>query len=194
LEGHKNWEIIDICIYQGRGEELSLFAITNSNFLLRWDCNGFVAQIKDQKNFDFSLYAIASNSKYVVVGGSNGTLHLYNPKSLHLLNVLPPPKLFNFGDELISSSSSSFSSFLGKSRYYPDVLCVCFTNNKNGDIRVLYSDKTMMFWEMKETMTGGGGTKSAMISYSLKKSYSAHSSCVYSIDVFPGLVESYYNR
>jgi WD40 repeat protein len=184
---HRNSEIIDLAFYpNNKNSDVNssssfLFVITNKGILIHLDVSTFRMERWQQFPADIFLYSLSVNSNYIAVGCSNGVVRFFNPQTLNNITTLPQPVPFGVNDlkkyVLGRCSEQNYS--------YPTAQCIRLTSNTNGNITVLYGDRSLFVWDATETPSVGNAL--AVVSYSLRKVIFAHSSCIYAIESFPSI-------
>ncbi|XP_053452112.1 mitogen-activated protein kinase-binding protein 1 isoform X3 [Nycticebus coucang] len=165
----------------GRGKKAdSTFCITSSGLLCEFSDRRLLDKWVELRNTDsFTTtvaHCISVSQDYIFCGCADGTVRLFNPSNLHFLSTLPRPHAL--GTDIASiTEASCFFSGVANARY-PDTIALTF-DPTNQWLSCVYNDHSIYVWDVRDPKKVG-------------KVYSAlyHSSCVWSIEVYPEVKDS----
>ncbi|KAG8449439.1 hypothetical protein GDO86_016189 [Hymenochirus boettgeri] len=159
----------------GKGKKSSsTFCITSS---------GLLCEFNDQRLLDKWVElrttvanCILVNQDYIFCGCADGTVRIFNPNNLHFLSTMPKPHSLGVDIATVTEASRLFSS--AADAKYPDTIAMTF-DHTNQWLSCVYNDHSLYVWDVKDLKKVG-------------KVYSAlyHSSCVWSIEVYPEVKDS----
>ncbi|KAJ6667309.1 hypothetical protein lerEdw1_017287 [Lerista edwardsae] len=164
----------------GRGKKAdSTFCITSSGLLCEFNEKRLLDKWVELRNTDSFTTTVANcisvTHDYIFCGCADGTVRIFNPSNLHFVTTLPKPHFLGTDIASVTEASRLFSHV--PDAKYPDTIALTFDPN-NQWLSCVYNDHSLYVWDVKDPKKVG-------------KVYSAlyHSSCVWSIEVYPEVKE-----
>ncbi|XP_053553799.1 mitogen-activated protein kinase-binding protein 1 isoform X2 [Bombina bombina] len=159
----------------GKGKKSSsTFCITSSGLLCEFNDRRLLDKWVELRTTMASCILV--NQDYIFCGCADGTVRIFNPNNLHFLSTMPKPHRLGVDIATVTEASRLFSS--AADAKYPDTIGMTF-DSANQWLSCVYNDHSLYVWDIKDLKKVG-------------KVYSAlyHSSCVWSVEVYPEVKES----
>ncbi|KAI8370435.1 WD40-repeat-containing domain protein [Radiomyces spectabilis] len=139
--------------------------------------NGILCMFKEGRVIDKwvdlqvkSAYSISVTSTYIVCACAEGIIRLFEPLTLKYCGMLPKPHPLGVDISAISSPDMIRSD---KTTHYPDAFAVAL-DERTGKITVVYSDRSLYVWDVKELKKIGK-----------YRSFISHSDCIWGVEPCP---------
>ncbi|XP_054826893.1 mitogen-activated protein kinase-binding protein 1 isoform X2 [Eublepharis macularius] len=159
----------------GRGKKAdSTFCITSSGLLCEFNEKRLLDKWVELRTTVANCISVSHD--YIFCGCADGTVRIFNPSNLHFVTTLPKPHFLGTDIASVTEASRLFSNLTDVK--YPDTIALTFDPN-NQWLSCVYNDHSLYVWDVKDPKKVG-------------KVYSAlyHSSCVWSIEVYPEVKDS----
>ncbi|XP_053330656.1 mitogen-activated protein kinase-binding protein 1 isoform X2 [Spea bombifrons] len=152
----------------------STFCITSSGLLCEFNDRRLLDKWVELRTTVANCILV--NQDYIFCGCADGTVRIFNPNNLHFLSTMPKPHRLGMDIATVTEASRLFSS--SADAKYPDTVAMTFDHNSQW-LSCVYNDHSLYVWDVKDLKKVG-------------KVYSAlyHSSCVWSIEVYPEVKDS----
>ncbi|XP_074536120.1 WD repeat-containing protein 62 isoform X2 [Halichoeres trimaculatus] len=173
LGEHKNSVFSGVAC--GRGlMASSTYCITSSGLLCLFNSSRQLEAWVNLKTSSASCLAVSED--FIFCGCADGVVRVFSPCSLQYVSTLQRPH--RLGVELIQSVEQGSCSPASPGAQYPDTLALTFDPAAK-HLTCVYNDHSVYVWDVSDVR-------------SVRKLYSAlyHSSCVWSVQVYPELSES----
>ncbi|XP_029453310.1 mitogen-activated protein kinase-binding protein 1 [Rhinatrema bivittatum] len=162
----------------GRGKKSdSTFCITSSGLLCEFNDKRLLDKWVELRTAVANCIFV--NQDYIFCGCADGIVRVFNPANLHFLSTIPKPHHLGMDIATVTEASRLFSSLTDAK--YPDTIAMTY-DPTNQWLSCVYNDHSLYVWDIKDPKKVG-------------KVYSAlyHSSCVWSIEVYPEVKDSNYS-
>ncbi|XP_075783309.1 mitogen-activated protein kinase-binding protein 1 isoform X4 [Pelodiscus sinensis] len=159
----------------GRGKKAdSTFCITSSGLLCEFNEKRLLDKWVELRTTVANCISV--NHDYIFCGCADGTVRIFNPLNLHFVTTLPKPHFLGMDIASVTEASRLFSGVADAK--YPDTIALTF-DPTNQWLSCVYNDHSLYVWDVKDPKKVG-------------KVYSAlyHSSCVWSVEVYPEVKDS----
>ncbi|XP_046551815.1 LOW QUALITY PROTEIN: mitogen-activated protein kinase-binding protein 1-like [Haliotis rubra] len=159
----------------GRGQMAgSTFCITQSGLLCEFNAKRLLVKWVELRTK--CATSISGGEDHIFIGCADGIVRVFSAKSLHFLTSLPHPHYL--GVDVSSATSQSQMKFPKEDAKYPDTIAVAFDDDHK-KVTCVYNDHSLYQWDVHDIKKVG-------------KAYSVlyHSSCVWSLEVYPMLEEN----
>ncbi|XP_075050712.1 mitogen-activated protein kinase-binding protein 1-like isoform X2 [Mixophyes fleayi] len=159
----------------GKGKKASsTFCITSSGLLCEFNDRRLLDKWVELRTTIASCIIV--NQDYIFCGCADGTVRVFNQSNLHFLSTMPKPHSLGVDIATVTEASRLFSS--AADAKYPDTVGMTF-DPTNQWLSCVYNDHSLYVWDIKDMKKVG-------------KVYSAlyHSSCVWSVEVYPEMKDS----
>ncbi|KAM4663130.1 mitogen-activated protein kinase-binding protein 1 [Discoglossus pictus] len=159
----------------GKGKKSSsTFCITSSGLLCEFNDRRLLDKWVELRTTVASCILV--NQDYIFCGCADGTVRIFNPNNLHFLSTMPKPHRLGVDIATVTEASRLFSN--PADAKYPDTIGMTFDPASQW-LSCVYNDHSLYVWDIKDLKKVG-------------KVYSAlyHSSCVWSIEVYPEVKDS----
>ncbi|XP_030071349.1 mitogen-activated protein kinase-binding protein 1 isoform X2 [Microcaecilia unicolor] len=162
----------------GRGKKSdSTFCITSSGLLCEFNDKRLLDKWVELRTAVANCIFV--NQDYIFCGCADGIVRIFNPANLHFLSTMPKPHHLGMDIATVTEASRLFSSLTDAK--YPDTIAMTY-DPTNQWLSCVYNDHSLYVWDIKDPKKVG-------------KVYSAlyHSSCVWSIEMYPEVTDSHYS-
>ncbi|KAM6987425.1 LOW QUALITY PROTEIN: WD repeat-containing protein 62 [Tautogolabrus adspersus] len=173
LGDHKNSVFSGVAC--GRGlKATSTYCITSSGLLCLFNSSRQLEAWVNLKTSSASCLAVSED--FIFCGCADGVVRVFSPSGLQYISTLQRPH--RLGVELIQSVEHGSCSPATPGAQYPDTLALTFDPAAK-HLTCVYNDHSVYVWDVMDVRSTG-------------KLYSAlyHSSCVWSVQVYPEVSES----
>ncbi|XP_051579389.1 mitogen-activated protein kinase-binding protein 1-like isoform X1 [Myxocyprinus asiaticus] len=166
----------DVACGKGR-KASSTFCITSSGLLCEFNDKRMLDKwVELRKNDSFATSMATSLSvteDLIFCGCADGTVRAFSPVDLHFICTLPHPH--SLGTDIATVTEASHLFAYKENVRYPDAVAVSY-DPTNHWLSCVYNDHSLYVWDVRDLRKVG-------------KVYSAlyHSSCVWSVEVYPEL-------
>ncbi|XP_071078858.1 mitogen-activated protein kinase-binding protein 1-like [Haliotis cracherodii] len=159
----------------GRGQMAgTTFCITQSGLLCEFNAKRLLVKWVELRTK--CATSISGGEDHIFIGCAEGIVRVFSAKSLHFVTSLPHPHFL--GVDVSSATSQSQMKFPKEDAKYPDTIAVAFDDDHK-KVTCVYNDHSLYQWDVHDIKKVG-------------KAYSVlyHSSCVWSLEVYPMLEEN----
>ena len=119
-------------------------------------------------------YGVATCSRCVAVGCSDGVVRLFAPKTLQYIATLPKPAACSRqNDSTVDQDLSVSYDEATHAEVFPDAVCISVSEDGN-KLSVIYSDHSLYVWDIADTSNIGK-----------YRSYLSHAGCVWDVACMP---------
>ncbi|CAN9501919.1 unnamed protein product [Ophioblennius macclurei] len=160
----------------GRGRQAaSTFCITSSGLLCEFNDRRLLDKWVELRTSQATCLSVSE--ELIFCGCSDGTVRVFSPVNLHFLCTLPRPHCLGADISNMVDASQLFS-YRPESRY-PDTVAVSY-DWTNRWLSCVYNDHSVYVWDVRDLRDSRDLRRAG-------KLYSAlyHSSCVWSLEVYP---------
>ncbi|XP_028251894.1 mitogen-activated protein kinase-binding protein 1-like isoform X1 [Parambassis ranga] len=157
----------------GRGQQASsTFCITSSGLLCEFNDRRLLDKWVELRTSQATCLSVTDD--FIFCGCSDGTVRAFSPVNLHFLCTLPRPHCLGVDIASMVDASQLFSC-RAESRY-PDTVAVTY-DPTNRWLSCVYNDHSVYVWDVRDLRDPRRAGKLYSALY--------HSSCVWSLEVYP---------